>query len=119
MFTVTRRSHFRSVTRAALIALTVGLSAAAGVVQAAPTDATSVTVTYGDLNLATSAGNSTLYARIVSAARTACDAADLDNRDLRAFAVERSCEQRAIMQAVADVHSSTLAALVDERQPRG
>lgn len=107
---------------AALAALTacllLGAAGAAHAVQ--PADAApTVRVSYGDLNLASEQGNSTLYARIVSAARTVCGVGEVDIRDLHALASARSCEAHAIAQAVSDVPSPKLAALYSSRLRRG
>jgi UrcA family protein len=81
--------------------------------------APSVTVSYSDLNLASAPGANALYARIVSAARVVCGASEVDIRNLRSLADERSCESNAIAQAVHAVHSPALAALAGTRQPQG
>jgi UrcA family protein len=122
MITVTRRTNTARLTRLTLLAVSLGIGAAlSGFAQAGTpgTDAASVKVAYGDLDLATTEGTSTLYGRLVAAARTVCDASGVDNRDLHAVALERSCERRAISHAVADVHSPQLAALVSARVRHG
>jgi UrcA family protein len=81
--------------------------------------ASSVTVSYRDLNLATDQGTKALYARIVSAARVVCGADEVDIRDLGALSSERSCEQQAIEHAVSDVHSAKQAALYVARPRHG
>ena len=98
--------------------LLLGAAGAAHAVQ--PADAApTVRVAYGDLNLASEQGNSTLYARIVSAARAVCGIDDVDNRDLPGLATARACESRAIAQAVSDVHSEKLAAIYSARLRHG
>jgi UrcA family protein len=89
------------------------LAGAAGVAQAAaPGDAVpSITVAYGDLNLATAQGTDALYARIVAAARQVCGAGNVDIRDLGALTAVRTCETQAIGRAVREVNSPRLAAL--------
>lgn len=122
MITVTRRTNTARVTRLTLLAVTLGIGAAlSGLAQAGTpgSDAASVKVAYGDLDLATTEGTSTLYGRLVAAARTVCGASGIDNRDLHAVAIERSCERRAISHAVDDVHSPQLAALVGARVRHG
>jgi len=106
---------------AALTALSACLVVAvSAVAHAAVADgsAPSVTVSYRDLNLATDQGTKALYARIVSAAREVCGAAEVDIRDLATLSSERSCERQAIAHAVSDVHSAKLAALYAAR-PQG
>jgi UrcA family protein len=105
----------------ALGALAACLIGAAGSALAAiPADgAPTVTVRYGDLNLATDRGNSALYARIRAAARQVCFSDHVDMRDLGRYAEARRCEAHAISQAVQAVHSPRLAALYGARSPRG
>jgi UrcA family protein len=111
-------SDYRHVS-ATLTALTVCLVAGAAGVAHAAAPARSVTVAYGDLNLASAQGTDALYARIVSAAREVCGAGEVDIRDLRGLAAERTCESNAIAQAVHAVHNPALAALYGTRQPQG
>jgi|HubBroStandDraft_1064217.scaffolds.fasta_scaffold06300_2 UrcA family protein len=121
MFSRTQDSNSKHPRRVALFTVAaLLLAAAAGAQAASPGEETaSLKVAYGDLDLATSAGNDALYARIVAAARTVCWASDVDSRDLHAVASERSCETRAISSAVQDVHSVKLAALSGERMRHG
>jgi UrcA family protein len=118
---ISRCSNYR-LTSTALAALTacflLGATGAAHATQSADA-APSVRVAYGDLNLASEQGNSTLYARIVSAARAVCRVDDVDIRDLGALASARACESHAIAQAVSDVHSPKLAAIYSAHVRRG
>jgi UrcA family protein len=101
----------------ASLAATLVITSAA---QAAPAvEARSVKVSYGDLNLASDGGAQLLYGRIVSAAREVCEARRLDNRDLRAVALEHRCEAQAIAAAVSSVNSPRLAALHGSRTAHG
>ena len=77
----------------------------------------SVTVSYRDLNLATTEGAHVLYARISHAARAVCGVSDI--RDLGAVAASQACQREAIAQAVGTVHSAQLAALLNTRPPQG
>ena len=81
--------------------------------------ARSVTVAYGDLNLASVQGTDALHARIVSAAREVCGASETDIRNLQALAAEHACESSAVTQAVQAVHTPALAVLYVKRQPQG
>jgi UrcA family protein len=118
--TNTQRSNQQRIARLALLAALAGSVFAAAAQAGTPgSDVASVKVAYGDLNLTSSQGSTVLDSRIKSAARAVCDAGDLDNRDLRAYAEERSCEQRAIARAVADVHSVQMAALAAASTPQG
>jgi UrcA family protein len=94
-------------TSAAVAALACLLAGTAHAGSAVPS---SVTVAYGDLNLASEQGASALYARVAYAARQVCGGNGLDIRNLQAFASERACESQAISRAVQDVHSPKLAA---------
>jgi UrcA family protein len=113
-------SHFSNFRRTAALSalgafLIVGASGAAYAVE--PADAApAAKVAYGDLNLASEQGNSTLHARIVSAARQVCNSQDLDIRDLQRFSAAQACEANAIAQAVSAVHSRQLAALNGARR---
>jgi len=108
-------THFSNFRRAAALSalgalLIVGASGAT--YAAEPADAApAITVSYGDLNLASAQGTSVLYARIVSAARQVCNSQDVDIRDLQRFRAAQACEANAITQAVSAAHSQQLAAL--------
>jgi UrcA family protein len=106
---------------ATLTALTACLlvGAAATTHAATPAAPPAIKVAYGDLNLESASGTEALYARIVSAARTVCGSGDVDGRNLAALAHARSCESRAVAQAVHDVHSPALAALSGARVRHG
>ena len=105
----------------ALGALAACLIGAAGsALAASPADgAPTVRVAFGDLNLASAQGNSTLYARISGAAREVCSVDRVDFRDLARWAQARSCEAQAIAHAVQAVHSPQLAAIYNAHSPRG
>jgi UrcA family protein len=117
---MTSTSKFSDYWHAAMIT-TVSACMIAGMAQMARAaePAPSVTVAYGDLNLASAQGTSALYARIVSAARLVCGADEVDIRNLRSLADERTCESNAVAQAVHAVHSPAVAALAGTRQPQG
>ena len=68
-----------------------------------------VTVRYDDLNLNTSAGVDALYARLRTAARTACDVRG--GRPLAEIMAARACYQDALGTAVDNVRSQPLSAL--------
>jgi UrcA family protein len=78
----------------------------------------SVKVDYSDLNLTSDQGSRALYSRIVYAARAVCVTGDGSIRNLHQYAIERSCVDAAVANAVRDVHSPKLAALVEARQGR-
>jgi UrcA family protein len=83
----------------------------------ATSTASSVRVSYRDLDLATDAGSRALYERITQAARKVCAVSDI--RDLTALAQSDSCERAAVSQAVQQVHSPRLAALAAAAPQRG
>ncbi|HYM28817.1 MAG TPA: UrcA family protein [Steroidobacteraceae bacterium] len=85
---------------------------------ATPAGAAAVTVRYADLNLGTAAGNSALYARLVSAARQVCGAGG-DIRNLGQLAATQACQREAIANAVYSVHSTQLAAVYARHQGQG
>ncbi|HEY7964803.1 MAG TPA: UrcA family protein [Steroidobacteraceae bacterium] len=80
--------------------------------------AAAVTVRYADLNLATTAGNDALYARLVSAARQVCGEAG-SIRDLGQLAAIQACQREAVANAVHSVHSTQLAAVYAKRLGQG
>jgi UrcA family protein len=107
-------------TSAALTALTACLLVGATTVRAnTPTDVPSITVGYSDLNLDTVQGSNALYARIASAAREVCGVNQVNIRDLNSLTIARTCETRAISQAVHEVHNPALAALSSVRVRHG
>lgn len=106
--------------RAALVTLTACLLVGTcGAVQAntSATDATSATVSYRDLDLATDQGSRALYERINAAARRVCAVEDI--RDLTAVASARECQQAAVSRAVHEVHNARLAVLDAKAATRG
>lgn len=109
----------KSKQRSSLLALgLLGLGLLAGAAQAG-TDAAAVTVSYRDLNLATTQGSEALYGRIVSAARRVCGADTVDIRDLNTLAIAQRCEAQAIANAVHQVHSPAVAAIYSARARQG
>lgn len=83
---------------------------AAAAVTAPAADALSVTVRYGDLDLASAAGARALYRRLVVAARQVCP--DNGSRDLAILRFEETCRNQAIVNAARQIPSPQLAALV-------
>jgi UrcA family protein len=80
-------------------------------------DVPTVVVSYGDLNLATSAGARTLYRRISTAAHQVCPFEDSKMPSQMAYSHE--CRAAAIARAVHDINSPQLATLQAERVKRG
>ena len=72
---------------------------------ATPDTAPAVRVPYGDLNLTSDKGVSTLRTRVAAAARKVCSVGGGDIRNLQAYAAQRSCESQAIANAERDVHA--------------
>jgi UrcA family protein len=75
---------------------------------AAPTQTHSVTVRYGDLDLATSAGATVLYDRIETAARMTCD---YPYGRFGSLSGVGSCKGSAIADAVASVNNPLLSTI--------
>jgi len=95
------------------------LATVLGVAQAATStdDVAKVAVYYGDLDVSTSAGASTLYQRIANAARQVCpyeDAVELDR-----IVFNQKCRREAIARAVRDINSPQLALVYANRVKRG
>jgi UrcA family protein len=88
--------------------LGVALSAQAG----APSTPTyeSVVVRYADLNLETTDGARTLYARISAAAERACGS-EPSHQELKMRSIYRACYEDAMNKAVMEVGSRQLHAL--------
>jgi UrcA family protein len=82
---------------------------------AAASDAPSIAVRYGDLNLATADGNRALLHRIVAAASKVCLATPAPGSRI---ARNRSCMEEAIARAVSDTRSPQLAELQAARASR-
>jgi UrcA family protein len=91
---------------ACLAATSAGAHAAE---QSSGGEAMRMTVTYGDLNLASSRGVEQLYRRIVAAAQQVC--APLDGRSLDDKHLFSICTQQSIARAVTAVDQPALAAL--------
>jgi UrcA family protein len=75
-------------------------------------DTRSVMVNYGDVNLATLAGATTLYQRLEAAARSVCGERGHSFAEMRDW---QACYQGAIDGAVASVNNPMLSALHRER----
>jgi UrcA family protein len=71
--------------------------------------ATSVKVSYGDLDLASAQGAQTLHQRITAAARQVCEPEGLDLRDLKLYTVERSCMSQTVANAERKVQATKVA----------
>jgi UrcA family protein len=105
----TPNSNPRSCVRPLALALVLGLLGAA---QASADEPAGIRVRYGDLDLATSAGVHTLYARIAGAARTVCG---FEGTALIEQSLWNSCYRAAIGDAVAKVNSPLLTAVQSGR----
>ncbi len=95
-----------SIIRTAITAATVAILAAGFAIPAGATDSDvrKITVKFGDLDVSTSEGAATLYARIRQAAHQVCTQADpLWNT--------RSCVDKAIAEAVTKVNQPALFAV--------
>ena len=118
MNSLTLRPHGNRYALITALSACIVLGAAAAAHAGEPSaSAPAVTVGYHDLNLATDAGNSALYARLEKAAAKVCVVDDI--RDLAAVAARPACVQQAIARAVGQINSPRLAALYSARAPRG
>jgi len=109
-YTTTKFSDFWHGSMLAALTACMALGLADVARSATPDAAPTIKVLYGDLNLTTREGVSTLYARVTAAARQVCAVDGGDIRNLEAYAAARSCEAQAIANAVRDVHSAKVAA---------
>ncbi len=82
----------------------------AGVLLASPVVAQPVTVSYGDLNLASAAGMTKLEHRIAGAARRTCGAGS-DVRSLSELAAFEACRRETTAAAMARVRAQTTIVL--------
>ena len=87
--------------------MAVGLASVAHAVT--PADAPSVTVRFGDLNLASAKGVDTLHARVAAAAHQVCGSSGVDHRNLQAYASERACVSQAVGNALREVNATKVA----------
>jgi UrcA family protein len=112
MNTMTTSTHLRRLIATAILGALA--SAFAGVAAADSIVTRSVTVQYGDLNLANPQGAATLYHRIVQAARQVCELPD----DAGAFSAANACKAKAITDAVAKVGRPELIAVYNANNRR-
>jgi UrcA family protein len=106
----------RRVTRfvAAIVATVVGVPAALAQVAADDSDAPVITVTYSDLNLATTEGSHTLYLRLVDAARRVCPPVGRPT-ELRANRDAQRCITASVEHAVKQVKNTQFAQVAASR----
>jgi UrcA family protein len=76
-------------------------------------DPLQVKVKYGDLNVSSTAGATTLYTRIRSAAEAVCH--PLNNRDFASQILFAACVHKAMSNAVSDVDQPTLSAIYNAK----
>jgi len=100
---------------AALAALALTATATVQAQSSSATEPHHLKVRYGDLDLATISGASTLYGRIQGAARFVCGQ---EGRSLLAQQQYRACIRQAVSDAVATVDNPNLSALYEGRAPR-
>ena|SRR5579863_1432785 len=77
-------------------------------------DTVTETVKYGDLNLSTPQGATTLYRRIASAARNVCGASHVDNWNFASRSEAIGCVHKAIAEAVTKVNQPALFIVYNE-----
>lgn len=105
-----RRNHMLAGLLATAATLGLAAAAQAGEAGRAPGHHVSVVVDYSDLDLASSAGNRTLYARLSAAAARACGSTP-PMQDLRQRAAYYECYESTMSSAVDAVGSRELQAL--------
>lgn len=74
----------------------------------------SVPVTYGDLDLASNGGASTMLDRLHHAAMEACGASDFSVKDYRWAVAHSSCVRRGVAEAVAALDAPTVTQLYNQ-----
>ena len=105
----------RALLAVGLLSMNVGHGVLAQSVSNQPGDVPSIRLTYRPSDLATEAGIRTVLRRIESAAGIVCQEDLLDSRNLGIQAWLWACKQHAVAQAVASVHSATLAEAYKQR----
>jgi UrcA family protein len=103
-----------------LAAVSAALLTVSGIAAASPTpidEQPSTVVKYGDLDLSTQAGISTLYRRLSAAARQVCPLGDI--RDLGEFSRSRACQTEAVNRALRVVGGPALALVERHGHTRG
>jgi len=98
------------------LAAVATLSRAAPVLAQTSDTSLSVTVKYGDLDIASPAGAQVLLRRIETAANTACGGAP-DIRQLNEWASFEACRRSAVARAVVAVDSPMLTAMAHGGSP--
>ena len=78
----------------------------------------SVTVSYGDLNLANPAGVERLYQRLRQAANQVCDNLKVYSLAAHSAPSYRKCTKQAVEEAVASINNRSLTALHQQRSSR-
>jgi UrcA family protein len=111
----THRSRLVSV--AVLVGSLLAGSLAVAPVASAREEGSAIVVKYGDLDLSTTEGVTTLYKRISTAAHWVCPYDDA--RELALKAVNQSCRKASIERAVRSIHNAELASILDEHAKRG
>ena len=106
------RKNWSITTRSALSIALAGLlvAFAPGAFAADDSDAPSLKVHFGDLNLSTDAGVQTLYKRIKIAARTVCNESEVAG-DGRALSHYWACYDKAVADAIGKVNNTQLTAM--------
>jgi UrcA family protein len=80
---------------------------------------TAVPVTYGDLDLASNGGASTMLDRLHRAAMDACGASDFSVKDYRWAVARSSCVRSGVAEAVAALDAPTVTQLYAEETAHG
>ncbi len=96
-----------------LFALGIGASGAVLAADAPP----EIRVSYADLDLTTDQGVQTLYRRLVAAAEQVCPSAPMQHLSL--YVQSRACQKKAVAEAVRQIGSPRLAALLSRHDAHG
>ena len=112
--TLTTRTPLRALIATAVLG---SLAASLTTVSAAAdsTDAPTVVVQYGDLNVSSPQGAAALYHRIAAAASEVCDSFLLDSRNLISLVRLTACIHKAIADAVTKVGEPELVAIYNAK----
>jgi UrcA family protein len=102
-------SKFSMLCLSALAASLLAATASAGAVYGWSDQPPSVTVRYGDLNLASADGRSSLYRRLRQAAQQVCP--DADASDMGRFARSQACQIQAVQRALRSIGGPVVAQL--------
>ena|SRR5579871_4267061 len=108
-----RRSRVANIAATALLACAslLGGASLASARDAAPSEESTVAVTYADLDLSSPAGAQTMFYRIQTAAVTACERPPEGVGKLEAWIDQRACQQQTVDELVAKLNAPLVTSL--------